>query len=118
MSWERFDINLMNNGGVISDLHAAMDEAFKDIHLINKPAAKTRRVELIVEFIPDDERSNIAVKATVKTKFPADSPRVDMVHIEPKTKAGYINQSEQLPLGYDPATGEVETLIRKDGSDD
>lgn len=118
MSFEIFNINLLDSGGTVADLHAAVDEAFEDIHDQNKSAVKPRRVELVIDFIPDEDRLKITTKAVVKKKFPSDSPRIDMIQIEPSSKTGYINVSEQLPLGYDPETGEVSALIRKDVSND
>lgn len=120
MSWERFDINLLKGGGTIETLHGAIQEAFDDIKNMNKPAAKARKVVLTLEFVPDDERQNVATKATVKTKFPSENPDIDMIQLHPETKTGYINTAEQLPLGYegfDPDTGEVSPLIRKEGQE-
>jgi len=114
MAWERFDINLLRDGAVIESLHEAVNSAFHDIHDHNKPADKARKVVLTLEFIPDVDRLKVATKAVVKTAFPAENPNIDLIQIEPNTKIGYINASEQLPLGYDPETGEVQPMIRKD----
>jgi hypothetical protein len=118
MSWERFDINLLNSGGTVESLHSAVQEAFDDIKNMNKPAAKSRKVVLTLEFVPDEDRESVAMKATVKTTFPSENPNIDMIQLHPDTKTGYINTSEQLPLGYDPVTGEiVSPLIRKEGQE-
>lgn len=117
MGFEKFDINLMNGGGTVESLHCAVQEAVSDIRNMNKPADKKRTVTLTLEFVADDDRANIIVRGGVATKFPAENPTVDMVAIRHDDNQAFINTGEQLPLGYDPVTGEVPSLIKKGKAD-
>lgn len=110
MSWQEFNIYLLNGGSTVEALHCAVQDAFADIRNMNKPTLKARKVTLSLEFVPDDERLKVATKATVKTSFPAENPNIDMVQMSPDSNRGYLSTSEQLPIDFDPETGEVPMI--------
>lgn len=113
MSWEPVDLNLINRGEVVGQVNHHINEAIRDALDPNKPANKVRKVTLKIEILPTEDREQAAIKATVETRFPPDSPGVDMLTIYREKKQGFVNTAEQLDI-FDPDTGEVPSLIHSD----
>lgn len=117
MSWESAELGLIDGGKAVNNTNFHILEAIKNILDPSKPANKARVVTLEIKLVPTEDRENIGIQWVVKQKFPSDSPGLDMIAVRRETGEAFIQTSEQLPLGYDPATGVVEPL-RKEGSDD
>jgi hypothetical protein len=117
MSWEAMDLCLINGGKAVQDVNHHLGEAVKDILDMNKPAEKVRKITLTIKLVPTEDRQQAAIEYTVETKFPAEAPGVDMIGIQRETKRGFLNKSEQLPIDFDPITGEVP-MIRTEKTND
>jgi hypothetical protein len=118
MSWEAMDLCLINGGKAVHDVNHHLGEAIKDILDMNKPAVNMRRVTLTIKLVPTEDRQQAAIEYTVETKFPSETPGVDMIGIQRETKRGFLNKSEQLPIDFDPITGEVSPMIRTEKTND
>jgi len=123
MTWEKIDLNLINHGEVVAQINHHIGEAINDSLDPNKPANKVRRIILKLEILPSEDRSQAAIKATVETKFPSDSPCVDLVSIHREKRQGFVNTDEQLNIfnkviEIDNETVEVMSLIHKSKNND
>jgi len=108
MSWEMMDLNLIDGGKIVKDVNFHLGKAIEDILDMNKPAIKPRQVTLTIKIIPADDRQSAGVECTVQTKFPTENAVVELIKIARETKTGYVNTAEQIPLGFDPETGEID----------
>lgn len=113
MTWEYAKLEHIKGGQAIIDVNHHIQKAVDDILDPAKPADKARTVTLKIKLSPTDDRQNIGVQYVVEQHFPADSPGMDMIAVRRETGEAFIQTSDQLPLGFDPETGEVPQ-IRKD----
>jgi hypothetical protein len=118
-NWAEFDINLLNKGDVVRTLNHACTLAGKDIRDRNKPYDKARKVTLELKFETNEDRAELEVSATVKQTFPAENPHKDSLQIQQSTGRPFHNlmNQQELPV-FDPVTGEVSSLIRKENTND
>lgn len=110
MSYEKFDIVLLGNGGAVAQINHWVGEAVKDCMDPNKDRETVRKVNLELKIQCSADGESAIVNYRVVPKFPADSAGQDLLAISKQTQEAYVNTSTQLPLGFDAETGEITTM--------
>lgn len=110
MSYEKFDIALLGGGAAASQVNHWVSEAIKDCMDPNKERDAVRKVTLEIKIECSLDGESAAIQYRVVPKFPADAPEKEMVSISRSTAEAYINTDRQLPIQFDPDTGEVTEI--------
>jgi len=110
MSYEKFDIALLDGGEAVGKLNLFVVEAIKDCLDPNKDREKTRTVTLKLKIACDASGEKAGIQYEVIPKFPSDSAGTDMVAIQKSTGMPYINTDIQPDLPFNPVTGEVTEI--------
>jgi hypothetical protein len=110
MGYEKFDIALLGGGAAASQVNHWVAEAIKDCMDPNKERDAVRKVSLEIKIACAADAESAGVSYRVIPKFPADSAGVDMVLISRTTHEAHINTDKQLPIDFDPTTGEVTEI--------
>lgn len=111
---EKFDIDLLGGGAAAEQINHWVQEAIADTMDPNKDREAVRKVTCEIKIVASADGQNAAVQYKIIPKFPPDSAGQDMILIKKSTGEGYLVTEEQLGLDFDPVTGEVTMLERKE----
>jgi hypothetical protein len=113
----------MMKGGVMEQLHAALQGALQNIVDPNTPAKKARKVKLEITIKPDEARAFGDVSAATSTTLCAPQPLETHIYIA-SDRAGVAHASEcadgENPLQHQlpgtGITGKVLSMPKKEGT--
>ena len=110
MGYEPFSIALLGGGAAAAQIDHWVAAAIRDCMDPNKERDAVRKVIAEIKISCAQDAESAGVSYRVIPKFPADAAGVDMVQISRTTQEAYLNTDKQIPIGFDPATGEVTEI--------
>ena len=87
----------MAHGAIMERADYEMDKVIDNILDVNTKAAKKRTLTVTLELLPDDDRQQIQVKATSKSKLESTNAVTTSLYITGNTGNGEMQVVEMVP---------------------
>jgi len=87
----------MGRGAFIERADYEMARVLENILDANTKATAKRKITITMEFVPDDERTNIAVNVTAKSTLAATNPVTTSLYIAGSDLTGEVQAVEMVP---------------------
>lgn len=87
----------MKNGAFLERANYEMAKIMDNILDPNTKATEKRQLTMVFTLTPDDDRTNVAINCTVKTKMASTNPSVTSLYITGSEGTGEVCAVENVP---------------------